>query len=262
MNQMPCVELKDLRINYALEGRSEATVLVMSNSLGTNYSMWDPQVPEFLKSFRVLRYDTRGHGQSTVTPGPYSIEQLGKDVLGLTDGVGVKRFHFCGLSMGGMIGMWLAANAPERVNKLVLCNTAAKIGTPEVWNARIEAIRKDGMKPVAASVVERWFTTAFREKDRATVARTQKMLEEANAEGYVANCAAVRDFDFRERLGAIHKTSLVISGKHDPATTPADGRFLAEHIAGARFVELNAAHLSNIEDGERFTREVSMFLKA
>jgi 3-oxoadipate enol-lactonase len=257
---MPCVELKDLKVNYALEGRSGAEVLVLSNSLGTNYSMWDPQMPEFLKTLRVLRYDTRGHGQSSVTPGPYSVEQLGKDVLGLADAVSVKRFDFCGLSMGGMIGMWLAANAPERVNKLVLCNTAAKIGTVETWNARIEAIRRDGMKPMAAAVVERWFTAAFRERDRASVARTQKMLEGANPEGYAANCAAVRDFDFRERLGEIRKTSLVISGKHDPATTPADGRFLAEHIAGARHVELNAAHLSNIEDGERFTKEVSTFL--
>jgi 3-oxoadipate enol-lactonase len=257
---MPCVELKDLKVNYALEGRSGAEVLVLSNSLGTNYSMWDEQMPQFLKTLRVLRYDTRGHGQSSVTPGPYSIEQLGKDVLGLADAVGVKHFDFCGLSMGGMIGMWLAANAPERVNKLVFCNTAAKIGTVETWNARIEAIRKDGMKPMAAAVVERWFTPAFREKERAIVARTQKMLEEANPEGYAANCAAVRDFDFRERLGEIRKTSLVISGKHDPATTPADGRFLAEHIAGARYAELNAAHLSNIEDGERFAKEVSTFL--
>jgi 3-oxoadipate enol-lactonase len=257
---MPSVELKDLRINYALEGQSDAAVLVLSNSLGTNYSMWDPQMPEFLKTLRVLRYETRGHGQSSVTRGPYSIEQLGKDVLGLADAVGVERFHFCGLSMGGMIGMWLAANAPERVDKLVLCNTAAKIGNAETWNARIEAIRKDGMKPVAASVVERWFTPAFRERDRASVARTQRMLEEANPEGYAANCAAVRDFDFRERLSEIRKTTLVISGKHDPATTPADGQFLAEHIAGARYAELNAAHLSNIEDAERFTKEVSTFL--
>jgi 3-oxoadipate enol-lactonase len=259
---MPQTEIKDVRINYALEGRSDAEVLVLSNSLGTNYSMWDPQAPEFLETFRVLRYDTRGHGQSSVAPGPYSIEQLGKDVLGLADAVGVKRFHFCGLSMGGMIGMWLGAHAPERVDKLVLCNTAAKIGTAETWNARIEAIRKEGMKPVAAAVVERWFTPAFREKDRETVARTQKMLEEANAEGYAANCEAIRDFDFRERLGEIHKSSLIISGKHDPATPPDDGRFLAQHIEDARYVELNAAHLSNIEDGERFNKEVSVFLNS
>jgi 3-oxoadipate enol-lactonase len=259
---MPFVELKDARINYALEGRSEAAVLVLSNSLGTNYSMWDPQVPEFLKTFRVLRYDTRGHGQSSVTPGPYTIEQLGKDVLGLVDALGVKRFHFCGLSMGGMIGMWLAVNAPERLGKLVLCNTAAKIGTLESWNARIEAIRKDGMKPVASAVLERWFTPAFREKNSARVASTQKMLEETNPEGYAACCAAVRDFDFRERLGEIRNTTLVISGKYDPATPPADGRFLAEHIPGARYVELNAAHLSNIEDGEQFSREASMFLNS
>jgi 3-oxoadipate enol-lactonase len=259
---MPFVELKDLRIHYAVEGRSEAAVLVLSNSLGANYSMWDPQVAEFLKSLRVVRNDTRGHGQSSVTPGPYSIEQLGKDVLGLADALGLNRFHFCGLSMGGMIGMWLAANAPERVNKLVLCNTAAKIGTAEGWNARIEAIRKDGMKAVAAAVVERWFTPAFRGKTPATVANTQKMLEETNPEGYAACCAAVRDFDFRQQLGEIRKATLVIAGKHDPATPPADGRFLAENIAGARYAELDAAHLSNMEDAERFTKEVSVFLSS
>lgn len=259
---MPFLESENVRIHYALEGQSGSPALVLSNSLGTNYSMWDPQVPEFLKTLQVLRYDTRGHGQTSVPQGPYAIEQLAKDVLVLADALGVKRFHFCGLSLGGMIGMWLGVNAPERLNKLVLCNTAAKIGTPETWNARIEDVRKNGMKQVAASVVERWFSPAFREKAPATAANTQKMLEEANPEGYVACCAAVRDFDFRERLDRIHTTSLVIAGKYDPATTTADGHFLADHIRGARYVELNAAHLSNIEDADRFSREVSEFLNS
>ncbi len=164
--------------------------------------------------------------------------------------------------MGGMIGMWLASHAPQRLLKLVLCSTAAKIGTPEIWNARTDTVRKQGMKPVAAATVERWFSPAFRAKNPATVASIQKMLEAANPEGYAECCAAVRDFDFREQLGKIRTLALVISGTHDPATTPADGRFLADRIQGARYVELNAAHLSNVEDAERFTREVLAFLNS
>jgi 3-oxoadipate enol-lactonase len=257
---MPIVKSGEARIHYVLEGQSGAPALVLSNSLGTNYSMWDPQLPELRKKLRVLRYDTRGHGQSSLTPGPYSIEQLGKDVIALLDASDLDRVHFCGLSMGGMTGMWLGVNAPERLNKLVLCNTAAKIGTPEVWNARIEAVRKNGMKSVASAVVERWFSPAFREKAPATVSSTLKMLEESNPEGYATCCAAVRDFDFREQLSRIRVPVLVIAGAHDPATPPVDGRFLADQIQGARYAELNAAHLSNIEDQDRFNREVIAFL--
>jgi 3-oxoadipate enol-lactonase len=260
MNLMPFAASDHAQIHYAFEGQPGKPVLVLSNSLGTNFSMWDAQLPGFLKSFRVLRSDTRGHGQSSATPGPYSIEQLAKDVLDLADALKFDRFHFCGLSMGGMIGMWLSFNAPQRLNKLVLCNTSAKIGTPEMWNARIGTVRKQGMKLVAAATMERWFTTAFRAKNPHTVAGIQNMVEGVNPEGYAANCAAVRDFDFRRKLHRIHTSTLVISGTHDPATTPADGHFLAEHIRGARYVELNAAHLSNIEDAQHFTHEVVTFL--
>jgi 3-oxoadipate enol-lactonase len=224
--------------------------------------MWDLQVREFHKKFRCLRYDTRGHGQSSSTPGPYSIEQLGKDVIALLDALDLDRVHFCGLSMGGMIGMWLGANAPERLNQLILCNTGAKIGTTEAWNARIDAVQKNGMKSVASAVVDRWFTPAFRQKSPATISKILKMLEETNQEGYAACCAAVRDFDFREQLGKIRKPALVIAGAHDPATPPTDGRFLAQHIPGARYIELNAAHLSNIEDHERFNTELAAFLNS
>ena len=257
---MPLIDSHHAQIHYALEGQAVKPVLVLSNSLGTDFSMWDPQVAEFVKSFRVLRYDTRGHGRSPVTPGPYSIGQLAEDVLGLADALKMDRFHFCGLSMGGMVGMWLAVNAPQRLLKLVLCSTAAKIGTPEMWNTRIDTVRKQGMKPVAAATIERWFSPAFRAKNPATVASIQKMLEAAHPEGYAACCAAVRDFDFREQLQRIRTSTLVISGTYDPATPPADGRFLTDHIQGARYVELNAAHLSNVEDPDRFTREVSTFL--
>jgi len=256
------VEVNRAQIHCALEGQAGKPVLVLSNSLGTNFHMWDPQMPEFQKSLRVLRYDTRGHGQSSVTPGPYSIEQLARDVLALTDALKIDRFHFCGLSMGGMIGMWLVVHVPQRLGKLVLCNTAAKIGTAETWNTRIETVRKEGMKLVAAAAIERWFSPAFRQKNPASIASIQKTLDETNPEGYAANCGAVRDFDFREQLQRIRTPTLVISGTHDPATPPTDGQFLASHIQGARFAELNAAHLSNIEDADRFAREVIHFLNS
>jgi 3-oxoadipate enol-lactonase len=259
---MAFVETGGARIHYAIEGPDGAPVLAFSNSLGTNYSMWDPQAQELRKKFRVLRYDTRGHGESPATPGPYTIELLGNDFLGLLDNLKLGRVHFCGLSMGGMIGMWLGIHAPGRLNKLVLCNTGAKIGTPEIWKSRIETVQKGGMKSIAAGVTERWFTPAFRAKDTAAVARIQKILEGIDPNGYASCCAAVRDYDSREELEKIGTQTLVVAGAHDPATPPADGRFIAEHIRGAKYAELDAAHLSNIEDGDRFTKEVEAFLNS
>jgi len=259
---MPIVKSGDARIHYVLEGQSGSPVLVFSNSLGANYSMWDSQAHEFHKKYRILRYDTRGHGQSSATPGPYSIEHLAKDVVILLDTLDLGRVHFCGLSMGGMIGMWLGLNAPERLNKLVLCNTGAKIGTLDAWNARIDAVRKNGMKSIVSAVVERWFTSDFRDKSPAIISNTHKMIEGANADGYAACCAAIRDCDFREQVAAIPTPALVISGAHDPATPPADGRFLAQKIPAARYAEMNAAHLSNIEDQIHFNQELAAFLNS
>ncbi len=259
---MPFVETGGARIHYAIEGADGAPVLAFSNSLGTNYCMWDPQAQELRKTFRILRYDTRGHGQSAVLPGPYTIGQLGNDFLGLLDALHLGPVYFCGLSMGGMIGMWLGIHAPSRLNKLLLSNTGAKIGTLEIWNSRIETVQKGGMKSIAVGVIERWFTPTFRAKAPATVAQIQKMLEETNPDGYAACCAAVRDYDCRGQLERIGAQTLVIIGAHDPATPAEDGRFLAAHIRGAKFAELDAAHLSNIEDGARFTRELTAFLNS
>ena len=262
MRLVSFVEIGGARIHYAIEGADGAPVLAFSNSLGTNYSMWDPQAQELRKTFRILRYDTRGHGQSAVLPGPYTIEQLGNDFLGLLDELHLGPVHFCGLSMGGMIGMWLGIHAPSRLNKLVLCNTGAKIGARETWNSRIETVQKSGMKSIATGVMERWFAPAFRAKAPATVSQIQRMLEETNPDGYAACCAAVRDYDSRGQLERIGAQTLVITGTHDPATPPANGQFLAAHIRGAKYAELDAAHLSNIEDGARFTGEVAAFLSS
>jgi len=256
---MPFVDVGDLRTHYELTG-SELPVLVFSNSLGTSYSMWDPQMPYLAQRFRTLRYDTRGHGQSSVTPGDYTIEQLGRDVLGLLDALGLGRVHFCGLSMGGMIGMWLGVNAPDRLHRLILCDTAARIGTKEMWNARIATVRKNGMKPVAAAVSERWFTPEFRASSPQKVAWAQTMLENSPPDGYAACCAAIRDMDQRATLVQIKVPTLVIYGAQDPATPPAAARFLVERIRGSQSVELQAAHLSNVEQADAFTEAVGHFL--
>jgi 3-oxoadipate enol-lactonase len=257
---MPFAKLEDVRIHYDLAGPANAPALVFSNSLGATLSMWDPQMPAFQKQFRVLRYDTRGHGQSSVPPGPYTIEQLARDAVALLDQLQLDRVYFCGLSMGGQTGMWLALNAAARLHKLVLCNTAAKIGSPQMWNTRIEGVHKGGMKSISSAVMERWFSSDYRAHSPAVIAPIKQLFEHTNPEGYAANCAALRDFDARETVASIKVPTLVIAGTHDAATTPADGHYLADHIAGARYVELNAAHLSNIENRDRFNAELSEFL--
>ena len=256
---MPFVEVAKLKTHYALTG-DKKPVLVFSISLGTDFSMWDPQMAELQRRFRILRYDTRGHGQSSVTAGDYTIEQLGRDVLGLLDSLHLDCVHFCGLSMGGMIGMWLGVHAPNRLHRLVLSNTAARIGTKELWNARIATARKDGMKPVAAAVIERWFTPGFRASFAERVARAQRMIENSPPEGYAACCAAIRDMDQREAVAQIKTPTLVIYGGSDPVTPASDAQFLTDRIRGAVKVELAAAHLSNVEQADAFTEAVSNFL--
>jgi 3-oxoadipate enol-lactonase len=257
---LPFVETKRLRMHYEVDGSEHAPTLVLSNSLGTNLSLWEPQLPTFTKSFRVLRYDTRGHGQTEVTQGEYSIEQLGGDVVGLLDALKLNRVNFCGLSVGGMTGMWLGVNAPQRLEKLVLCNTAPQIGKLETWNERIEKVRESGTKSVADQVVERWFTPTFRAKEPTMVAKTKEMITSTSSDGYAGACAAVRDFNFWDKVGTIQSPTLVIAGTHDQSVPPADAQKLALSIKGARYVELKAAHISNIEAADKFTAEVASFL--
>ncbi len=262
---MGSVQLADGVLNYQLDGPEGAPVLVLSNSLGTNLHMWDTQVPAFAAHFRVLRYDTRGHGQSLVTEGPYSIEQLGRDVLSLLDALEIDKAHFCGLSMGGLIGQWLGINAPERLDRLVVCNTAAKIASPEVWNPRIETVLRDreaAMVGLRDASIARWFTPAYSEANPESAKRITDMLAATSPEGYAANCAAVRDADFRDRLGEIKAPLLVISGTADAVTPPSGGLFIQEHVPGAEYAEFQAAHLSNVEVGEPFSRRVIDFLLA
>lgn len=261
---MPSLPLADGELNYRIDGPDAAPVLVLSNSLGTNLGMWDAQMPVLTQFFRVVRYDTRGHGASRVTEGPYSIAQLGADVLALLDALKIEKAAFCGLSMGGLIGQWLGINALERFTHLVLCNTAAKIGNAEGWNARIDTVTVGGqqaMRDLRDASIARWFTPEFAAAQPQAADRVVSMLAATSPAGYAANCAAVRDGDFREQLGAIQARTLIICGTEDAVTTPADGRFMRERIRGAEQVDFHAAHLSNVEVGDAFSQALLDFLK-
>ena len=257
---MPHAQLQDVRLHYQLDGDPRLPVLMLSNSLGSTLDMWEPQMPAFLAHFRVLRYDTRGHGQSEVTPGEYSIAQLGNDALGLLDHLGIERMSFCGLSMGGMTGIWLGIHHPLRIWRLVLANTGAKVGEPSIWEARFEAVRKGGMAAITPAVLERWFTARYRTTAPAEVDKVRQMLLSTSPQGYMANGAAVRDMDQRGDLAAIKVPTLVIAGTQDGSTPPELGRAVAQAIDGARYVELDAAHFSNWEQAGAFTAAVLAFM--
>ena len=249
-----------VQLFHRFDGPEDAPVLVLSNSLGTNLGMWDGQVRAFARDWRVLRYDTRGHGASEVTPGPYDIALLAGDLLGLLEDLGLARVNLCGLSIGGMTATWIAAHAPERVHRLVLCNTSALMGGVDTWNARIDAVRRDGMAAVTDAVLERWFRAPFRAAQPQAVERIRQMLLATAPAGYAACCAAVRDMDHRALLSRIATPTLVVAGIHDPATPLTHSQVIVAGISGARLVELDAAHLSNIEAEQAFNAAVLEFL--
>jgi 3-oxoadipate enol-lactonase len=257
---VPFANLPDLRMHYRLEGPENRPLLLFSNSLGSDLSAWDPQAEALRDRFRILRYDSRGHGQTAVPPGPGTVAALAGDVLGLLDALGLEKALFCGLSIGGQVGMWLGRKAPERFPKLVLCNTAARIGSVDLWNSRIEEIGRSGLAGFAPQAMERWFTPGFRESSPQVVATARSMVEQTPLAGYLASCAALRDSDQTGDVGDIRLPTLVIAGAHDPATPPAQGRALADAIPGARYVELEASHLSNIEAPEAFTAALVGFV--
>ena len=252
------MQIDGLRFNYRIDG--DGPWLVLSNSLGTNLSMWDAQMPAFTKRFKVLRYDKRGHGQTELSKTPFGFDRLARDVLALMDGLNIQRASYCGLSMGGMTGMWLGANAPERFEKLMLCNTSPHMPPPELWNTRIEAATTKGMPSLVEAVLGRWFTAPFLQRSPELVEPVRQQLLSTPGAGYAAACAAIRDMDHREMVARIPVPTLIIAGSQDPSTPPAAGRFLAATIPGARYVELDAAHLSNIEQTAAFNQAAMEFL--
>jgi 3-oxoadipate enol-lactonase len=246
-------------LHYRWDGPEQGPVLVLSNSLGTSLQMWDAQVAALSGQFRILRYDTRGHGRSDVPPGGYGLDRLGRDVIELVDDLGLERFSFCGLSLGGMTGQWLGWRAPERLERLVIANSSACMGPPSGWDARIEAVRREGMAAMATPVLQRWFTEEFRQRGGIASVMLQGLLD-TPTQGYAGCSAAIRDMDMRALLPLIAAPTLIIGGTVDPATPPEHSHQLAAGIAGARLVMLEAAHLSNIEQPDEFTAALGDFL--
>ncbi|MGI4857511.1 MAG: 3-oxoadipate enol-lactonase [Janthinobacterium lividum] len=263
---MAFATINGIQLYYRIDARpgvdAHAPWLVLSNSLGSDVSMWSPQIDAFASRFRVLRYDTRGHGRSDAPAGPYTIDQLAGDVVGLLDALDIDRAHFCGVSMGGLTGIALAARFPGRFGKFVLANTAALIGTAATWTPRAAQARAAGMDSLTDAVIARWFTPAFFTAAPLFAGHVRDVLRHTSGEGYAANCEAIRDADLRDAARTIDAPVLVIAGTHDQSTPPAQGRELAAAIAHARYVELDAAHLSNIEKADEFTDAVSNFLGA
>jgi 3-oxoadipate enol-lactonase/4-carboxymuconolactone decarboxylase len=256
---LPFVTVNSTRLFYRLEGRADLPVLVLSHSLGCDHSMWDPQMPDLLEHFRVLRYDTRGHGASDVPQGDYTVEQLGHDVVELAGALGVKQFSFCGLSMGGAVGQWLAIRKPELLSRLVLSNTSPQFGTRETWEARLQALREGGMPAVAETAMQRFFSG---ERQTSTSAQSVRaVLLGTDPSGYAACCAALRDFNNRNELGQIKAPTLIIAGDQDPSTPwEGNGEVLAREIPGAKSVRLRGAHLSNLEQPRSYTAALLEFL--
>ena len=257
---MPFAIVNNTRIFYRIEGIEGRPVLIFSNSLGADHGMWAPQVPDLLPYFRVLRYDTRGHGASDAPPGEYSMEQLGRDVLGLADALGISRFAFCGLSMGGGIGQWLAIHATERVTALVLANTSSRFVAANL-EARRQAVLKEGMTSVADSAMQRFFLPETLARGDAYASAVRSVLLGTDPIGYAGCCAAIRDTDFTSLLRQIQTPTLIISGSKDVSTPwEGHGEILAREIPGARVVHLPTAHLSNLERPRSFTAALLDFL--
>ena len=258
---MPKFISNDAEINYQTFGDASQPAIIFSNSLGTQLNMWQPQISFFEKKFYVICYDTRGHGASSAPQGPYSIEQLGTNVVHLLDHLNIETASFCGISMGGLTGQWLAIHHPERFNHVIVCNTAAKIGQEQAWNDRAQLVREQGLKPIAETAASRWFTEPFIRSNTAIVESLSNDLGAGSPEGYASCCEALAKADVREQLKNITIPTLVVAGQKDPVTTVADAQYIINHVRSSSLFEINASHISNIEQPKAFNQAIFSFLQ-
>ncbi len=257
---MPDIRTDDgCSIHVEIEGLERAPVLMLSNSLGTNLHMWDQQVAPWTH-FRLVRYDSRGHGQSDAPKGPYTMERLGRDVLAVLDALNIAKINWCGLSMGGMVGQWLGANATNRIDKLVLSNTSCYFPDKTMWDARIKMVREKGPAGIVDANMERWFTKQFRDRAPPELAKIREMFLATKVDGYVGCGEAIRDMDHRPLLANITAPTLVIAGRQDPATPLEGNEFIKQHVPGAKIVGLEAAHIANMEQPKPYADTVLNFL--
>jgi 3-oxoadipate enol-lactonase len=247
-------------ISYSIDGAADTPTLLFINSIATTRELWSRQVAALAESHRLITYDARGHGRSSVPSGAYTIERLGRDALAILDAEGVASAHVCGISLGGITAMWLGVHAPDRVRSLTLANTSARIGSVEMWSERITLVREKGMAALAELTIPRWFTEAFRAREPKTIAQFRAMVAACPPEGYLGCCAALRDEDLRDAVGSIRRPVLAIAGRADVATPAEALQFVHERIAGSTLVMIESAHLSNVECAEEFNAALAGFL--
>lgn len=256
---MTKIQLSNFSIHYKFENFGHDETLVLSNSLGTNLAMWEDNMDVLSHHFNVLRYDTRGHGESTISQDQVSIAELGNDVIELLDYLNLSKVYFCGLSIGGLTGQWLGINHPDRFEKIVISNTAAKIGTKEGWEARVKQVKENGMESILAASAERWFSADYRAEHADRVQEILQDLKATSLQGYTACCYAVAGADFRDQLHDLEVPMLIIVGTQDEVTTLQDGKFIQKRVPVASLVTLDAAHISNMEHPEEFAKHIIHF---
>lgn len=255
------ITVNGAKVAYQLDGPEHGPVVMLSNSLASNYTMWDAQIAALTDKYRVLRYDQRGHGGSQATKPPYSFDMLLDDARGLITALGIDKVHFCGLSMGGMTGQLFGARHPEMLRSLILCDTTSKFPDPSVWDDRIKAARGDGMASLVSPTLERWFTAPYRAKAPKEVARVGEMVASTPVDGFVGCSMAIQAMDQTHLLSGIKTPTLIIVGEEDPATTVAHSEIIHREIVGSKLVVLkDAAHLSNIEKANDFNKALRAFL--
>ena len=259
---MPILERSGCRLHFEVGGNPSGPPILFSNSLGTTYELWNPQLEALSPTFRIVRYDTRGHGASDVTEGPYTLEMLGLDAVAVLDAAGIDRAHVCGLSLGGLTAMWLGVHRPARVTSVTLTSTAARIANAMMWEERIVQVQTSGVASLADAAMARWFSRSFGPRHRDTVAIYHRMLSDTPAAGYASCCAALRDADLRSAIQRISVPALIVAGHHDPVTPPADAEDMHARIPNSRVSLLDAAHILNVEQAATFNDLLTAFIIA
>jgi 3-oxoadipate enol-lactonase len=260
MNELAVTTGDGCRLAYRFDGTADKPVLMLSNSIGTDLTMWDPQIEALGQHFHVLRYDSRGHGNSDVPAGPYSVDRLGRDAVELLDALKIGRAHFLGLSLGGMVGQWLGIHAPERIDRLILANTSAYLGPTDQWEGRIASVLKADPEETAEMFLRNWFPARLLDTGGPMIAKIRAMLLATDPQGFAGSYAAVRDMDMRRTIALITAPTLVIAGLYDTVTLPNHSELIAATVPGAKLIQLPVVHLSNLESPEAFMKAVLEFL--
>ena len=258
---MPVASINGAKINYRWDGNEDLPILILSNSLTTNLNLWEEQVLDLTNHYRILRYDNRGHGGSSSPDGEYSLDDISNDILSLMDYLNIQRASLCGISLGGMVGMWLGINAGDRLDKLIICNSSSDLSPPDPWQDRIDMVKRRGMSSIVEAGLIRFLSEEFRAGDSPKISLLREMITSCDVPGYSGCCAAVRDMKLTDQLSKINNPTLIIAGELDPSTPVAHSKIINREIKNSNLIVIGGvAHLSNIEKPAEFNEAILDFL--